>query len=56
MFDDINKENFIDWMTSLLLAFETFFHQIQSWFEGDIVASDWFKNVVNTLDETTTGE
>ncbi len=56
MMDDINKENFIDWMTKILLAFEKFFNEVQAWFEGDIIGSNWFKNVVNTLDETTTGE
>lgn len=40
--------NFIEWFKQILLAFENFFHQIQSWFEGTIMKQDWFKNLTAT--------
>ncbi len=48
---------FIEWFKELLLAFESFFHQVQTWLDNDIYNSEsgWFQNLIAEEDESTTG-
>ena len=52
------KLSLIDWFKELLLAFESFFHQVQLWLDNDIYQSEsgWFQNLIATeaADEETT--
>ena len=51
------KINFVEWFKELILAFEEFFHQIQTWLDNDIykAESGWFQNLIATEEESTTG-
>ncbi len=46
---------FIEWFKDLILAFESFFHQVQEWLDGTIYPSEWFQNLIAEEDESTTG-
>ena len=50
------KISLVEWFKELLLAFESFFHQIQAWLDSDIYNSEsgWFQNLI-AEDESTTG-
>lgn len=47
--------NFIEWFRDIILAFESFFHKVQEWLDGDIYNSEsgWFQNLI-AEDESTT--
>jgi hypothetical protein len=49
----MNKENFINWLTDIILQFEKFFHQVQEWLDGPIYNSEsgWFQNLIETTTE-----
>lgn len=49
-------KNFIDWFKQLLLDFEAFFHDVQGWFEGEVMGTEWFKNVINSAATKTDAE
>ena len=44
---------FVEWFKDLILAFETFFHNVQLWLDGTIYPSKWFQNLIA---EEETGE
>ena len=48
--------NFIDWFRDILLAFENFFHQVQSWLDGTIYPSEWFQNLIAEDESETEAE
>jgi hypothetical protein len=52
------KLNLVEWFKELLLAFESFFHQVQSWLDGDIYNSEsgWFQNLIAEDESETEAE
>ena len=49
--------NLVEWFKELILAFEKFFHKVQTWLDNDIYNSEsgWFQNLIADEEESTTG-